>query len=224
MSSAAQALANTQNATHSTGPTTPGGKEASSKNATRHGLSGVFTPFPHENREEFDTIAERLRTEFKPEGENETFLVDQMIQSRCRLLRVQRFEDQSYEQILTEPGSAADPDARILAAISQSGNAIDKLQRYRGAAERQYYKALRELQSSRVRTQKAEATALENYVTKVVFAPVPGHHERKAYHGAVNEFTKEQAKRQNEPNSPAPATGNQPSLRSQYPENLALCL
>ena len=71
-----------------------------------------------------------------------------MIQSRCRLLRVQRFEDQAYEQILTEPGPAAGPDARILAAFSQSGTAIDNLQRYRGSAERQYYKALREFQTS----------------------------------------------------------------------------
>jgi isochorismate synthase EntC len=192
MSSAAQTLANRQNAALSTGPATPEGKEASSKNATRHGLSGVFTPFPHENREEFDLIATGLRTEFKPEGENESFLVDQMIQARCRMLRVQRLEDQAYEQILTEPGSAAGPDARILAALTQSRNAIDKLQRYRATAERQYYKALRELQSSRVRTQKAEATALENYIAKVVYAPIPSEPERKS----------NQEKQQNEPNSP----------------------
>jgi hypothetical protein len=230
MSSAAQVLANRQNAALSTGPTTPEveepsrRKEVSSRNATRHGLSGVFTPLPHENREEFGAIAERLRNEFKPEGENESFLVDQLIQARCRMLRVQRLEDQAYEQILTEPGSAADPDARILAAISQSGSAIDKLQRYRGAAERQYYKALRELQTSRVRTKKAEATAMDTYIKKVIFAPVPGEHERKVYHSAVNAFTQEQAKQQNEPKSPAPAAPAKPSLRSQYPENLALCL
>ena len=212
MSSAAQVLANQRNAARSTGPSTPAGKEASSKNATRHGLSGVFTPLPHENRDEFDQLAARLRAEFIPEGENETFLVDQMIQARCRLIRVQRLEDQAYEQILTEPGSSADPDARILAAISQSGNAVDKLQRYRAAAERQYYKALREIQTSRVRTKKAEATALENYITKVIYAPVPGELERKAYHGAVNQFTKEQANLQNEPNSPVGAP--RPSCRS----------
>jgi hypothetical protein len=210
MSSAAQALANRQNATLSSGPKSPAGKEASSKNATRHGLSGIFTPLAHENPEEFEQIADRVRDEFKPEGESENFLADQMIYARCRLLRIQRLEDQAYEQILTEPGSGADPDARILAAICQSGNALDKLQRYRAAADRSYYKALRELQASRSRLQKAEKTALENYITKVVFAPVPGHHERKAYHGAVNAFAEEQAKLQNEPNSTeknATATG-----------------
>ena len=225
MSSAAQVLANKQNAALSTGPSTPTGKEASSKNATRHGLAGVFTPFPHENHEDFEQIADRLRTEFKPEGENETFLVDQMIEARCRLLRVRRLEASAYEQILTEPGGPADPDARILAAMSQSGSAADKLERYRASAARQYYKALRELQACRVRTQKAEATALENYITKVVYAPIPGQHERKAYNGAVNEFVKQQGKTQNEPNPSAPAAPAKPArLRDTYPDNLALCL
>jgi hypothetical protein len=218
MSSAAQVLANRQNAALSTGPKTPAGKETSSRNATRHGLSGIFTPLPHENVEEFEEIAARLRGEFSPEGENEIFLVGQMIQARCRLHRIQRLEDQAFEQILTEPGTDADPDARILAAMGQSGNILDKLERYRAAAERSYYKALRELQASRKQMQKAEATALENHINKIIYAPVPGEFERKRYHAAVN--------LQNEANSTkrAAAVPVKPSLRSQMPENLALCL
>jgi hypothetical protein len=185
MSSATQVLASRQNAALSSGPQRPAGKEASSRNATRHGLSGLFTPLPRENIEEFEQIADRVRAEFSPQGENETFLVGQMIQARCRLHRIQRLEDQAYEQILTEPGADADPDARILAAMGQSGNILDKLQRYRAAAERSYYKALRELQTSRKQMQKAEAAALENYINKVIYAPIPGEFERKAYHAAV---------------------------------------
>jgi hypothetical protein len=130
-------------------PKTPDGKKISSRNATRHGLTGVFNVLPHENAEDFNELAARLRDEFQPESENETFLVDQMIQARCRLLRIQRLEALAFEQILTEPGSGSDPDARILAAICASGNVLDKLQRYAAAAERSYYKALRELQNSR---------------------------------------------------------------------------
>lgn len=212
MSSTAQVLANRQNAVLSSGPKTPAGKEASSRNATRHGLSGIFTPLPHENTEEFEQIAERVRAEFSPEGENETFLVGQMIQARCRLHRIQRLEDQAYEHILTEPGADADPDACILAAMRQSGNILDKLERYRGAAARSYYKAVHELRTSRKQTQKAEATALDSYLKKVIYAPLPGELERKL---------------QNEPNSGADKTkpiSGKPSLRSQMPENLALCL
>jgi hypothetical protein len=149
MSTAVQILANRQNAGHSTGPKTPEGKQISSRNATRHGLTGVFNILPHENAEDFHELAARVRDEFQPESENEKFLVDQMIQDRCRLLRIQRLEALAFEQILTEPGSGSDPDARILGAICASGNALDKLQRYAAAAERSYYKALRELQNSR---------------------------------------------------------------------------
>jgi hypothetical protein len=220
MSSAAQVLANRQNAALSSGPKSPAGKEVSSRNATRHGLCGIFTPLPHENAEEFEQISARVRAEFSPEGENETFLVGQMIQARCRLLRIQRLEDQAYEQILTEPGADADPDTRILAAMGQSGNLLDKLQRYRASAERSYYKALRELQASRKQMQKAEATALETYINKIIYAPVPGEFERKVYHAAVRS--------QNEANTAfdktKPISPAKPSLRSQMPENLALCL
>ena len=206
MASPVQIIANRQNAALGTGPATSAGKEASSKNATRHNLTGVFTPLAHEDRAGFEQIAARLRDEFNPEGENETFLVDQMIQARCRLHRIQRLEDHAFDQIQTEPGSPADPDARILAAMNQSGNILDKLQRYRAAAERSYYKALRELQTSRRQTGKAEANAFETYIKKVIFAPVPGHDERKLYHAAVNHLLMAgKAELQNEPNQPAVA-------------------
>src|SRR6516164_6569308 len=78
MSSAAQILANRQNAAHSTGPKSPEGKQTSSRNATRHGLTGVFTVLPHDNPEDFHDLAARIRDEFHPQGETENFLVDQM--------------------------------------------------------------------------------------------------------------------------------------------------
>jgi len=203
MSSAAQILANRQNAAHSTGPKSPEGKQTSSRNATRHGLTGVFTVLPHENPEDFHDLAARIRAEFHPEGENETFLVEQMIQARCRLLRLQRLEALAFEQILTEPGSSTDPDARILAAFSASGNALDKLHRYATAAERSYYKALHELQKLRTQRQKSESIALENLITQAVFAPIPGFVPRSQR--AQNDSLR------NEPNSSAQKARPAPS-------------
>src|SRR5215831_4125416 len=173
MSTAAQILANRQNAAHSTGPKTPEGKQISSYNATRHGLTGVFNVLPHENPEDFNELAARLRDEFQPDTENESFLVDQMIQARCRLLRIQRLEALAFEQILTEPGGNSDPEARILAAMCASGNALDKLARYASAAERSYYKALRELRQSRALQQKSDASAAENLIHQIMSAPIP---------------------------------------------------
>ena len=203
MSTTAQILANRQNAVHSTGPKTPEGKQVSSRNATRHGLSGAFNVLPHENAEEFDALAERIREEFQPGTENENFLVDQMIQARCRLLRIQRLEALAFELILTEPGGNSDPDARILTAMCGGGNALDKLQRYTMAAERSYYKAARELQNSRrVRNEPKSATprlaAIQNEPNPTGHGPV----DTDAAHCPL----------QNEPNSrPAPATARNPS-------------
>ncbi len=217
MSTAAQVIANRQNAARSTGPTTPEGKAASSQNATRHGLSGEFSVLPHESVQEFNDLAARLGAEFTPEGENETFLVHQMTQARWKILRIERLEGLAFEQILTEPGADDDPDSRLLGTMGRNGNILDKLARYSAAAERSYFKALRELQAGRVRTHKAEANALDAYIKKFIFAPVPGELERNAYHAAVNAFTKEQnepksARVQNEAKSAARNLGN-PALR-----------
>ena len=204
MTTTAQVLANRQNAAHSTGPKTPEGKQTSSRNATRHGLSGVFTVLPHENADDFNDLAARLRGEFQPESENENFLVDQMIQSRCRLLRIQRLEALAFEQILTEPGGNSDPDARILAGLCGSGNAFDKLQRYTAAAERSYYKALRELRQSRAQQTKSDTAAAENLIHELMNAPIPGFVPRAA-RPSNNPV-------QNEPNfRPAPAAARPPT-------------
>ena len=204
MSTTAQILANRQNAAHSTGPKSPEGKQTSSRNATRHGLSGVFTVLPHEDAGDFNGLAARLRDEFRPGTENENFLVDQMIQARCRLLRIQRLEDLAYEQILTEPGGSSDPDARILVALCSSGKALDKLQRYTAASERSYYKALRELKQSRAQQKKSEAAAVENLIHRVMNAPIPGFVPRAA--------RPSNAPVQNEPNSrPDTAAARAPS-------------
>ena len=90
--------------------------------------------------------------------------------------------------------------AQLLAEIdareqqSQKLAEVDAL-RARAAEAREMAEGLRR----EVSNAKAEATALENYISKVIYAPIPGEAERKLYHCRVN------AMAQNEPNS-APAT------------------
>ena len=194
MASTAQVIANQRNALASTGPATQEGKANSARNAQRHGLCAAFTILPHEDREAFDLIVASHLEQFQPEGLHETFLVECMVQDKWRLTRIERLEAEAYEEVLTGPGPAdRSPDGRILAAIAAPGNPFDKLQRYRAAAERSYYKAHRELQQSRGRNQKAEASALDHYIKKVVFAPMPG--------AAL------ESKEQNEPNSAGRQSG-----------------
>ena len=155
-------------------------------------LTGSFRILPHESPEAFDQLAASLRAEFSPEGDDETFLVDQMIQARWRMARVERLEAEAYEEILTSPSEAnSSPDGRLLASIARPGNVLDKLLRYAADARRAYYKARTELQASRARNKKAEANALDTYLKKIIFAPIPGADECKAYDAAVHPFTKD---------------------------------
>ena len=150
MATAAQIDANQQNATHSTGPKTPEGKAAAARNATRHGLSGAFAVLPHEDQDEFDILLACLRDEFHPANQHETFLVEQMAQSRWRLSRARRLETAMFETMLLGEVNDADPDRQLAAKLLFGGDrALATIQRYATAAERSYYKAHAELMKSR---------------------------------------------------------------------------
>jgi hypothetical protein len=150
MATEAQITANQQNATHSTGPKTPEGKAAAARNATKHGLSGAFAVLPHEDQEEFDILLACLRDEFHPANQHESFLIEQMAQSRWRLARASRLETAMFDQMLLGEMGDPDPDQQIAAKLLTGGDrALATIQRYATAAERSYYKAHTELMKSR---------------------------------------------------------------------------
>jgi len=156
MSSTAQILANQHNAEHSTGPSSPAGKAASSRNATTHGLSSGFAVLPHEDRQEFERLLDSYGQTFTPLNEHETFLVERMVQSRWKLARLQRMEAALFQQMTSQEPNT-DPDAVIVAAmLAGNASAYALLQRYTAAAERSYYKAKRELERERAASAKAE--------------------------------------------------------------------
>jgi hypothetical protein len=158
MATPAQISANQQNAALSTGPKTPEGKAAAARNATKHGLSGAFTVLPHEDQAEFDSLVAALRDEFHPAGQHESFLVEQMAQSRWRLSRARRLETALFDQML-KGYIPADDDQRIAAKLVNGGDrALASIQRYASAAERSYYKAHTELLKSRQLQNKPDPT------------------------------------------------------------------
>jgi hypothetical protein len=86
---------------------------------------------------------------------------------------------------------------------------VTLFQRYAAQAERSYYRAWRELKlAKQIRNEANLVTALDRVTARVLNAPTPDH---PAY-GTQYGFDK------TKPISP------KPSLRSQMPENLELCL
>ncbi len=174
MTSTAQATANQKNAQFSTGPRTEPGKAASSHNGTQHGLSSTFTVLSYENQADFDSLSQRLSADLVPTGEHESFLVNQMIQSRWRIERITRLESAAFEHMLFGLADSS-PEGRIVAHMFENaGDPLPALQRYLAAAERSYHKCYRELLNGRLVNQKMQIKAADSYIKNVVFAPLPG--------------------------------------------------
>jgi len=189
MATPAQINANQQNATHSTGPKTPEGKAAAARNATKHGLSGAFTVLPHEDQEEFDILLACLRDEFHPADQHESFLVEQMAQSRWRLSRARRLETAVFDRMLMGDLTQDDPDQQIAAKLLTGGDrALATIQRYASAAERSYYKAHAELLKSRqVRNEAKLVAELDaSVIGRIMNAPPPGRNEPKSNSSSVS--------------------------------------
>ena len=151
MSTAAQTLANQQNAQRSTGPQTPEGKAASSRNASTHGLSNAsFTLLPTEDVAGFNAALDCYFERFDPQDHHEVFLTQLMVQSTWKLARIHRIQAALFKHILEPDVPPVTLEAAMAAAMFKANpNAFQTLERLAAAAERSYFKALRELERGR---------------------------------------------------------------------------
>jgi len=142
MATATQIRANQLNAESSSGPTSEAGKQASSRNHTKHGLcqhhNQSFYLIDGEDSEKFFELRARLRAEYQSKTETEHILVQRMADHewlRMRALRLQR------------------------SCMCQDGVYINQLAvylRYQTTHERAFYKALKELQNVRAQRIKEQ--------------------------------------------------------------------
>src|SRR6516162_1783191 len=115
MATPRQIAANRKNATLSTGPTSVDGKAHSRASSLKHGLAGegvVLTP------EDADLVAQRMiawRDDFRPVGEQQEWLFEQLVVSsvrldHCRLLEAALLDDLTLRAAVTwqeDPGIPA---------------------------------------------------------------------------------------------------------------------
>jgi hypothetical protein len=141
MATSAQIQANRENAKKSTGPQSEAGREASSRNAFRHGLSGhLFALLEWESAENFDALKAALEQEHKPATPTEQILVEKMVQHYWLTQRCVAMQTAIMRDIVDE-GSL---------------KAIDTYIRYQTHHQRQFDKALAALLKLRAEMRKAE--------------------------------------------------------------------
>lgn len=110
--------ANRANAQLRTGPRTPAGRAASSRNATRHGvLSAAVVVADGENADEFNALREGLQQEFAPQGVVEATLVDQLA---ILIWRNRRLADSERAMLNARRTEANDPMALVIRFEAQA--------------------------------------------------------------------------------------------------------
>lgn len=96
MSSAAQVDANRKNALLSTGPTSETGKQKSSLNAVKTGLTGRTVLLPGDDAALYEAHVAHFIKRFQPVGEDEQNLVQSLADTEWRLLRIPSLEAGIY--------------------------------------------------------------------------------------------------------------------------------
>jgi hypothetical protein len=92
MSTSAQVAANQRNAQLSTGPTSESGKNTSSRNALKTGLTGRTVLLPTEDAALYEAHLDQFVKRFQPVGDDERSLVQSLADTEWRLMRIPSLE------------------------------------------------------------------------------------------------------------------------------------
>src|SRR6266481_1268940 len=148
------------NGAKSRGPTTAEGKEKSSRNAIKHGLTAGNGNIllDCEDPGQFDEVLNKLLGIHQPANPAETDLVEEMVAARWRTRRMWTIETGLLNaEILTQQTKTDTPDPNIhltmaFRSLTDDSRSLALANRYEARLQRLYdraYKTLRELQQAR---------------------------------------------------------------------------
>jgi len=139
---------NQANAQHSTGPRTEAGKQRSSLNALRHGLTAQTVVLPSEDPAAYESHRRQFLDEYQPATPTETQLVQELIDTSWRLNRIPLLE----ADLLTRGANPPNEHAAIHFDIFDAHRLIASINLQGTRLSRQFPKALdklREIQAER---------------------------------------------------------------------------
>ena len=157
---------NRANAAHSTGPRTPAGKQRSSLNALRHGLTGHVIVLPSEDHAAYQHHTRRFFDDLQPKGALEEQLVQSIADTSWRLNRVVALETNLLTLGIHEQADNIDtahPEVHsalaMAASVRDQARAISNLSMHEHRLSRQFERTLnqlREIQAGRRAKEKAQ--------------------------------------------------------------------
>jgi hypothetical protein len=147
--------ANRRNSRHSTGPRTDSGKQRSSLNALRHGLTAASAVLPSEDQAAYDAHRRGFVDEYRPATPTETQLVQELADTAWRLNRIPILEAALLDRAANPPTE----QARIDFDIVDAHRALATLGMHGQRLSRQFQKSLdtlREFQADRAERERRD--------------------------------------------------------------------
>jgi hypothetical protein len=152
-------VTNRANAEHSSGPRTPEGKAASSRNAGKHFLTSKQVVIPGEDPAAYEACRADLISSLKPANAVEADLVEELAANSWRLKRAHRIETAILAEIAA---NSPDPDAAIAKSFLERPKELERLVRYMTSIERAYWRVFNKLEAiQRTRREQEHQAALE---------------------------------------------------------------
>jgi hypothetical protein len=212
--------AESTNPSKSTGPRTPEGKERSSHNALRHGLTGRIVVLPSEDLTVYQAFCKELMADLAPETPVERQYAQTFCDTQWRLNRARSIEDGmlalGHFEGPTIPGidnpeiQAALTAAKVFRENSKTFVNLSLYEQHLQRTQKEALRQLQELQANRVAARKAAAEEAKA-------EPLRNSHKMKGEPSVVDTSrfvfstspTEHEAHRQNSPaeahNAPAQA-------------------
>ncbi len=175
MPTAKQAAASRANAQKSTGPRTAQGKAASRYNALKHGIYAQHQIMFDESAEDLAELAAEYHEQYSPADAKERFLVDTLVHNEWRLRRMRRVEAVLWEHA-ADSFLAQHPDAEACNsadAFTTNSGYFERLQRVVNGCERNYHRALKELEVARGHALRTPQTETQPAAPAPTPAPAP---------------------------------------------------
>jgi len=164
-----RAAVNKANAQKSTGPRTEAGKQRSSLNALRHGLTGQTVVLPTEDHSAYQRHPQSLVDDCQPKGAIETQIVQSLIDTSWRMNRATAVETNLLSLGITEMESrihANHPDAEAALAMAlafrEHNRAFANISVHSQRLARQFERTLAQLRQIQAERRATELRQLEN--------------------------------------------------------------